>query len=107
MVSGSMKIMTQKEIKTHKENTLPLVKTLLEKIEEKVVDGITKNSMFDIHYKTFVTVLGDNMYYSYNAIEIMKKIFKVHKIDMRMTIFKVTEDKLFSYTFELDKTSSL
>lgn len=105
MVSGSMKIMTQKEIKTHKENTLPLVKTLLEKIEEKVVDGINKNSMFDIHYKTFITVLGDNMYYSYNAIEIMKKIFKVHKIDMRMTIFKVTEDKLFSYTFELDNTS--
>lgn len=96
-----LKILTEKEMKNHKENVLPLIKRLLSLLEEKIVTIGLKENIFDCKNKTFVTVVDDNIYYSYAGIELLKKIFKIHKIDLKMNNFFVTPTKSFSYTFEM------
>ena len=96
-----LKILTEKEMKNHKQNVLPLIKRLLSLLEEKIVTIGLKENIFDCKNKTFVTVVGDNIYYSYAGIELLKKIFKIHKIDLKMNNFFVTATKSFSYTFEM------
>lgn len=96
-----LKILTEKEIKNQKENVLPLIKRLLDLLQDKIVTIGLKNNIFECKNKTFVTVVGDNIYYSYNGIELLKKIFKAHNVDLKMNNFFVTPTKSFSYTFEM------
>lgn len=96
-----LKVLTEKEMKTHKENVLPLIKRLIDKLYEKTVLIGLKDNIFDIKNKTFVNIVGDNLYYSYNGIELLKKIYKAHNIDLKMNNFFITPTKNFSYTFEI------
>lgn len=97
-----LKILTEKEMKNHKENVLPLIKRLLDLLHEKIVTVGLKNDIFDCKNKTFVTVVGDNIYYSYNGLELLKKIFKAHNVDLKMNNYFITPTKNFSYTFEMN-----
>lgn len=97
-----LKRLTDKEIINQKCNVLPLVKTLLIKMNDKY-HSIHSKDMFSISTKTFINVEGENIYYSYSGVELLKKIFKIHKLELNMITYFITKDKKFSYTFEVNK----